>query len=139
MRIPTVASCAALISFLALGCGGGGGYSNPGGPSGQPPATGASTITIVGDRGAQSFTPNPGSGGVNQAVVWRNNDGVTHRIVVNDNPALDTGDIAPGATSRTLTLPTNGANYHCSLHPGMIGAVAAAGGQPPPPCTGLYC
>jgi plastocyanin len=100
--------------------------------------TGASTITILGDRAAQSFTPNPGAGGVDQAVVWRNNDSVTHRIVVNDS-TLDTGDIPPGGTSRQLVLPVAGANYHCSLHPGMIGAVTAAGGAPPPPCTGLYC
>jgi plastocyanin len=137
MRVRTAAAFAALILFLASGCGGGG-YGNPGGPSGQPPATGPSTITILGDRGTQSFTPNPGSGGVDQGVMWRNNDSVTHRIVVNDTP-LDTGDIAPGATSRALNLPAAGGNYHCSLHPTMVGAVGAAGGQPPPPCTGLYC
>ena len=138
MRIATVAGSATLMLFVALGCGGGGGYSNPGGPSGTPPATGPGTITIVGDRAAQSFTPNPGSGGVDQAVVWRNNDSVVHRIVVNDT-ALDTGDIAPGATSRALNLPASGGNYHCSLHPTMVGAIGASGGQPPPPCTGLYC
>lgn len=137
MRFSWVAAGA--VSTLVLtfsGCGGGGYGGNPGAPT--PPATGPSTISIVGDRGSQSFTPNPGSGGVDQAVVWRNNDSVTHRIVVNDS-ALDTGDIGPGATSRSINLPVAGANYHCTIHPGMIGAVAAAGGNPPPPCTGVYC
>jgi len=137
MRFPRVAIGSALTVGFALGCGGGG-YSNPGGPSGTPPATGPGVISIVGQRGAQSFTPNPGSGGVDQAVTWRNNDTVTHRIVVNDS-TLDTGDIAPGATSGAINLPMAGANYHCSLHPAMVGAVAAATGAPPPPCTGVYC
>jgi plastocyanin len=137
MRFHVAAGCTSVMLVVSfLGCGGGGG--NPGGPSGQPPATGPSTISIVGDRANQSFAPNPGAGGVDQAVVWRNNDSVTHRIVVNDTQ-LDTGDIAPGATSRTLLIPAGGANYHCTIHPGMVGAVTASGGQPPPPCTGVYC
>jgi plastocyanin len=69
-------------------------------------------------------------------ISWRNNDSVTHRMVLNDG-TFDTGDIAPGATSTARPLPTNGANYHCMIHPGMIGAIAGSNG--PPPCTGQYC
>ena len=71
-------------------------------------------------------------------VVWRNNDNVTHRIVLNDG-TIDTGDIAPGATTSPRQLSNDGVNYHCSIHPGMIGSVMASGGAPPPPCTGMYC
>ena len=139
MRVPLVAGCA--VSLLVLiSCGGGSGYGGstqtPTTPSPSP--TGAGTIGIVGDRGAQSFTPNPGTGGTDQVVVWRNNDSVTHRIVVNDS-VLDTGNIPPGGSSSPLQLPTAGANYHCSIHPGMIGSVAGSGGSAPPPCTGQYC
>ena len=72
-------------------------------------------------------------------VVWRNNDTVAHRIVLNDNANADTGNIAPGASSRAIELPASGANYHCTIHPGMIGSVESASGQPAPPCTGQYC
>jgi plastocyanin len=131
---------AARGGFLALvlacsGCGGGYG-GNPSGvtsPTGAPP-----TINILGDRGAQSFSPNPASGGQDNVVIWRNNDSVIHRIVLNDS-ALDTGDLAPGASSRAIQLPAGGANYHCSIHPGMIGALRPADGGAPPPCTGVYC
>ena len=34
---------------------------------------------------------------------------------------------------------SNGANYHCTLHPDMVGAVSAASGAAPPPCEGQYC
>ena len=129
---------AAVASLLIWsGCGGSGSGGNPGGPS-PPPSSGPSTISIVGDRGAQSFTPNPGSPGADQSVVWRNNDTVTHRIVFNDSN-VDSGDIPAGASSRALLLPAGGTNYHCSIHPGMIGSVAPSSGGAPPPCTGIYC
>ena len=34
---------------------------------------------------------------------------------------------------------SDGANYHCPLHAGMVGAVNASGGAPPPECQGVYC
>ena len=97
-----------------------------------------SAINIVGDRAGQSFSPNPATAGQGQSVSWRNTDSVVHRIVSNDG-TLDTGDIAPGSTSAARVLQTNGTNYHCTIHPGMIGAISAVTGAPPPPCTGMYC
>jgi plastocyanin len=94
------------------------------------------TITILRDGGAQSFSPNPaGAGG--QQVVFKNNDSIEHRVRLNDG-SLDTGIIPPGGTSRAVTMPASGANYHCEIHPGMIGSVNPASGGPPPECT-QYC
>jgi len=136
MRSQIVARGGFLSLVLACsGCGGGYG-GDPGGVTSPTAAT--PTINIVGDRGAQSFSPNPGSGGQDNVVIWRNNDSVTHRIVLNDS-AVDTGDLAPGASSRAIQLPAGGGNYHCSIHPGMVGAVRPSGGGAPPPCTGVYC
>ncbi len=125
-----------IIAMVALagvwGCGGsGGGSDTPVGPS--PTAV---TISIVGGRGAQSFAPNPASAG-GQMVVFRNNDAVIHRVRLNDG-AIDTGNIPPGGTSTPLMMPAAGTNYHCSLHPTMVGAVNSATG-PPPACEGPYC
>ena len=102
-----------------------------------PVASNSATITIVGQNGAQAFTPNPASFG-GQQVVFKNNDTVMHRVILNDG-SVDTGDIAPGATSRAVTMPGGGANYHCAIHPGMIGSTSASTGAPPPPCEGPYC
>lgn len=115
----------------ALGCG------SSGAPATTPSPVGSPTITIVGQNGAQSFSPNPASFGGEQ-VVFKNNDSVTHRVVLNDG-SVDTGDIAPGATSRAVTIPAAGINYHCSLHPTMVGSSGASSGTPPPPCQGIYC
>ncbi|HEX7088032.1 MAG TPA: hypothetical protein VF198_16855 [Vicinamibacterales bacterium] len=130
-----------IVPVLALtalwGCGGGsdGGSNNPGGPS-PAPNPNTVTIAIVGQRGNQSFVPNPATA-AGRMVVFHNQDSVVHRVRLNDG-SLDTGDIAPGAMSSPLMMPGSGTNYHCPLHPTMIGAINAAGAAPPP-CTGDYC
>jgi plastocyanin len=115
----------------AFGCG------SSGSPTTAPSPSSSPTIAIVGQNGTQAFTPNPSSFG-GQQVVFRNDDRVTHRVVLNDG-SVDTGDIAPGATSRPVAMPAAGTNYHCAIHPGMIGSASAAAGAPPPPCEGQYC
>jgi plastocyanin len=94
------------------------------------------TIAIIGERGSQSFSPNPATA-AGRTVVFRNNDTIVHRVRLNDL-SIDTGDIPPGATSNPITMPAAGTNYHCSVHPGMVGAVGG-GNTAPPPCQGIYC
>jgi plastocyanin len=125
-----------VVSIAVVLCGGCGGSSSST-PSSPSPAGTATTITIMGSNGTQAFSPNPASFG-GQTVVFKNNDSVTHRVVLNDG-SVDTGDIAPGATSRAVSMPAAGTNYHCQLHPGMIGAVSGGAGASPPACVGLYC
>jgi plastocyanin len=62
-------------------------------------------------------------------VVWRNVDRVTHRVVLN-NGSLDTGDLAPGASSQPMSINTGGGPYHCSIHPSMVGTIVAAASTP---------
>src|SRR5512145_2038760 len=119
-RMPAPIAAAAAI-LVVSSCGG----SSPTSPSADNPIT----ITITRQNGAQSFTPNPASAG-GRTVVFRNADSVVHRVRLNDG-SVDTGDIAPGATSAPMQMPTDGTNYHCSVHPGMIGAVSGTGGAPP--------
>ena len=130
MRLHLLNASVLLVGLVAVqGCGDGSPMT--------PSPTSPSTINIVGQNGAPAFSPNPASFGGRQ-VVFKNNDSASHRIVLNDG-SVDTGDIAPGATSREVSMPSSGTNYHCSVHPGMIGSVTAATGGPPPPCTGTYC
>lgn len=129
-----VAAVALAVTALSS-CGGYSGGSTPTAPSSTTPN--AVTITILRQNGQQSFTPNPASVG-GQTVVFRNSDTVVHRVRLNDG-SIDTGDIAPGATSGAVQMPGTGTHYHCSRHPDMIGAVNASGGAPPPECEGPYC
>lgn len=124
------------LTLGTIACGGGG--DSPTSPSPGGGTSASVTIAIVSTADAQSYQPNPATMTSAGTVVWRNNDGVVHRIVANDG-SFDTGDIAPGTTSRTVQPPAGGTNYHCSLHPAMIGGIGSAQGEPPPPCTGPYC
>ena len=142
MRVQSIVRRGAFaLALMAMNCGG---SSSPGpspspnpGPSPSPPANQAGQVSIVGERGNQSFTPNPSSPGSNGMVTWANADTVVHRIVANDN-SFDTGDLAPGASSAAIAVAAAGTNFHCSIHPSMVGAVASSGGTAPP-CTGIYC
>jgi plastocyanin len=140
MRSMFAGICAVALCAMALSrCGDG--YDSPMAPTPQPPTGGGNTgttVAIVGERGAQSFNPNPVTVVQGEMLVFRNNDNQVHRIVFNDN-SFDTGNINAGAASTARAVPTNGANYHCTLHPNMIGSISGTAGQPPPPCTGEYC
>jgi plastocyanin len=137
MQSNYVRSAALGLAIACAGCGGGGGGSPAPSPTPTPPAGASATVSIVADRGSQSFNPNPVSPGAALTVAWQNADSVVHRIVANDN-SFDTGNIGANGTSRVVTVPAAGANYHCSVHPGMVGAINGSSGTAPP-CSGIYC
>jgi hypothetical protein len=61
---------------------------------------------------------------------------VTHRVVLNDG-SFDSGNLDPGAFSQP-TAVASGAQYHCSIHPVMIGSINQDT-LPAPPCQGQSC
>jgi plastocyanin len=74
-------------------------------------------------NGGQSYSPNPANVTVGQQVRWRNGDSIEH-TATQDGSGFNTGLIAPGATSSAVTITTAGTlNYHCTLHPTMVGAL----------------
>jgi plastocyanin len=134
-RVLSIVVWGAALTLTA--CGGGGGSSNPVSPTPGGGTSTPNTITIRGVNGKLSFNPNPASVPVGTTVVFKNADTVTHRIVL-DDASIDTGDIAPGQTSRELQLGGVNKSYHCTIHPSMVGSLNSADTPEPPPCTG-YC
>lgn len=134
MRAVFAVACSALILSVLAACGG---SSSPTGPSGGGTAT-TVTVAILGQRGASSYSPNPSAGG-GRLVVWRNENGDIHNITSTDG-SWETGDIAPGATGRAITIPAQGATYFCANHPDTMrgGRITGSGGETPT-CTGIYC
>jgi len=122
------------------GCSGGG-YSSGSldSPAAPAPATSNEVVTIdvVAINGAQSFSPNPATLPAGQMVVWRNVNNTTHRVVLNDR-SVDTGDLAPGTSSRPMAIGAAGAEYHCSIHPEMIGSINQDTSTAPPPPSSSY-
>src|SRR5574342_67567 len=116
-----VATMIAAFTVSAWGCG----STYPSGNPVQPappaipaptpaPSSGAVPINIVGVNGAQSFSPDPATLPAGQTVVWHNVDSIVHRVVLNSG-SLDTGNLAPGASSQPMSINTGSAPYHCSI------------------------
>src|SRR5205807_1129130 len=141
MRALVTAGLVVAASIGTMSCGGNsyssGGSGTPTSPT--PPATGAGVVTInvVAINGAQSFSPNPAMLPDGQMVIWRNVDNTTHHVILNDG-SVDTGNLAPGASSQPMAISSGGRQYHCSIHPVMVGSINQAT-QDPPPCQGSYC
>jgi plastocyanin len=144
MRLRLLSGAAVAFALAAFACGGNGSGYSPTSPTTPTPtgnpspgASASSTISILGIRGSQSYSPNPGDAPQGMTVAWTNTDSVTHHIMMNDG-SLDTGELRPGETSKVLTMISNGGNYYCTIHPTMVGSIKASNGQAPP-CQGSYC
>ncbi len=141
MRAFVTAGAAIALGLGTWGCGGSGyssGTGNPASPTPTPSGSGVVTINVVAINGAQSFSPNPATLPSGQTVVWRNVDNITHHVVLNDR-SVDTGDLAPGVSSQPMTIgASGGGQYHCSIHPVMIGSINQDT-RATLPCQGDYC
>jgi plastocyanin len=142
MRASGTIAVAIATALFSISCGGGGGSSTPTTPStpstgggGTTPAT--VTITITGQGGKLAFSPNPATVTAGQTVVFKNNDTVTHHVMLDDG-TVQTPDIPPGATSAAVAIGGN-KSYHCIIHPGMVGGFNGTEGTPPPDCNYAYC
>jgi plastocyanin len=127
-----------LISILAASvassrCGGGNSSS---GTTTTPGTSTPSvvTVSIVGTKGNGSYVPNPVATSSGDQVVFKNNDTVTHHIVMDDN-SIDFGTVSPGASSAAKGIGAGG-TYHCSIHPSMVGSVNGAVAPTPAPGSG---
>ena len=126
MRRWTIAAGVTAFALGAAACGSS--YSTAPTPAptpspAPPPPANAVIINVVAINGAQSFSPNPATVPAGQPVVWHNVDTIVHRVVFNDGE-VDTGNIAPGASSPAMFLVAPGP-YHCSIHPEMVGTTRA--------------
>jgi plastocyanin len=110
-----LAALAAAVALAGAGCG----SSSPSAPT----VSADVTITMVGNLGSQSYSPNPTTMRVGQTVAWKNGDSIAH-TATQDASRFDSGTISGGATSSPLTMNTAGTfTYHCTIHPGMVGSL----------------
>jgi len=142
MRGFVTAGAVIALGLGVWGCSGNGyssGSGNPTSPTPPPPGgSGVVTINVVAINGAQSFSPNPATVPAGQMVIWHNVDNITHHVILNDR-SVDTGDLAPGASSQPMAIASNGdGQYHCSIHPVMVGSINHETSASSP-CQGQYC
>ena len=112
----TLAGIAGVLALGAAACG----SSSPSAPT----VAADVTISMVGDRGNQSYSPNPTTMRVGQTVAWKNNDSTTHNALEDAGERFATGTVNPGDTSSPRTMSAAGTfTYHCTIHPGMVGTL----------------
>jgi plastocyanin len=87
-----------------------------------PTTANAVFITIVNSHGHRGYNPNPVMANVGDLITWKNTDDSRHHIVMDDGSA-DLGELAPGASTHPMQLKGQGGNYHCIIHPTMIGSI----------------
>jgi plastocyanin len=131
MRSVLILTTVLAAAVSASRCSGGGSTDTPTGPGSNTPS--AITISIVGTRGNASYQPNPVPKASGEQVMFRNNDTVAHRIVMDDS-SVDFGNLAPGASSQASAVATG--NFHCTTHPSMVGSINGATAPEPPPGSG---
>jgi plastocyanin len=87
----------------------------PGGPAISIPV-GASTLTNT------AYAPDSLNVDAGSTVTWTNNDSTAHTSTSNA-AGWDSGIVQPGGQF-SVAFPTAGTfQYHCAIHPGMIGTV----------------
>ena len=142
MRAFVAVPAVVALGLSVWGCSGSGyGNGTSGSPTSptSPSASGVVMVNVVAINGAQSFSPNPATLPAGQMVMWHNVDRITHRVVLNDR-SVDTGDLAPGASSQAMAIGAGGGAYHCSIHPEMVGSINqnSSPTAPPPSSTQPY-
>jgi len=106
--------------------------ASAGGQGAQSPKI--TTVDILQGSGAnaslpQTYSPDPVTVviGVNNTVMWVNNDTAPHTVTANDG-SFDSGNMAPTGTF-TFTFTTPGTyHYHCIYHPWMVATVIVKAG-----------
>jgi plastocyanin len=122
----------AATALLSAGCGSSSNNNNPMNPSPTPtpsptpnPGGSTSSVAIPGGAstlGADAYRPNPLNIATGTTVTWTNSDSVTHTSTSN-NSTWNSGNIPPGGQF-SFTFSTAGTfQYHCAIHPGMVGSV----------------
>ena len=95
-------------------------------------------MSIVSAVGNKAYQPTPVMANSGDTVMFRNNDASMHHIVMDDGSA-DLGEVAPGATSKGVTLRNaNATRFHCTLHSSMVGSINETSAPAPPPCNDPY-
>jgi plastocyanin len=98
----------------------------------KTPVTNVKNVSIVPDAAEledKAYDPNPVEIKVNETIIWTNNDLTTH-TVTEGNPSttvptngFDSGLLSPDQSYEHVFEKAGTVEYHCILHPTMIGKV----------------
>jgi plastocyanin len=87
-------------------------------------ATNTPVVIVPGSRtlDTTAFQPNPVTIVKGSTVTWTNNDSITHTST-SDSGAWNSGAMAPGAMFSETFQTAGTFQYHCTIHPNMVGTI----------------
>lgn len=113
----------AIFSIAVLMLAGCSMFNRPAANPDPAPSNMAEQATIINIGSNRTFTPMNTTVRAGSIVYWRNNDSMTHRIVLSDR-RYDSSDIAPGRIGCGLILNDVGTHsYHDANNPSMSGTI----------------
>jgi plastocyanin len=83
-------------------------------------------VTIVSGastRSSSAYAPNPLTITSGTTVTWTNDDSLAHTSSSDTPGVFDSGTIAAGGKFSFMFQTRGTVNYHCNIHPGMIGSI----------------
>jgi plastocyanin len=133
----------ALVVLLTMGCvacGGGGSSATP------PPTAGIAGVdlgspsVVISATDQNVFDPAMQNATVGEVIEWKNTGSVEHDIVFSadtsnakfsgdSEPVLKDQVLAPGGVWQVKFTKVGTYSYLCTLHPGMVGAIAVKAGS----------
>ena len=121
----------ALAVFWLAACGGGS-TTSPG--SGSTPSTsvgvaganlGAATDTISA-TGQLTFDPAMTTAHVGDIIQWTNTASFEHTVTFDSESSLSDPSLQPGGTWEVKFTTAGTYQYHCSIHPQMVGTMVVS-------------
>ena len=117
------------VLMVAIACGGSS-PTSPASPSPMPsptPTPGAPSAAVAIPVGAESlgnraYTPDEVTVAVGTTVIWTNTDSISHTST-SDATGWNSGIVAPGGQFSFAFQTPGTFQYHCTIHPGMVGTV----------------
>jgi plastocyanin len=115
------------LSLAGFACSSSTDYGSGGGGGGNPPAADVHAVAGASGKTTTAFNPNPFTvalnGGPSVTVKWGNSDNTAHHVQQDGASPSFSGALAVGGTySFAFTAPGT-YNYHCTIHPNMVGSI----------------
>ena len=128
MRRKYAMAAVAAVTIGGLACGSSTDYGGGGGGGNNPPQADVLEVPGASTKTTTAFNPNPFTvalgGGASVNVKWGNADNTSHHIVEDGaSPSFNSGTMDPGSTFTHAFTAAGTYNYHCTIHPNMVGTI----------------
>jgi plastocyanin len=127
MRRLVVLGLGAMFGIVACGGGGDVGPSSSATPSvGTAGANLGSPAVKIAATGQLTFDPSIQQVHVGDVIMWSNTGTVTHTVTFDSEPLLSDLTLAPGGVWEVKFTKPGTYQYHCTIHPGMVGTIVVS-------------